>query len=201
MGAYTKLACIDLEGVLVPELWPKIAVHTGVQALFATTREIPDYDALMRRRIKILRTQGITLEDVRRILSTVEPFVGAAAFLRELEHRGYQVHIISDCFEELAAPLLSLLGDPTTRCHRLTTDHDGFVTGCAYYQRQGKEEHVATALAEGLQVLAVGDAFNDLNMLRQATHGFLVNPSLSTLNAAPDLQVVESLEAILKLIP
>ncbi len=200
MGAFLKLACIDLEGVLVPELWPKIAVHTGVKELFATTRELPDYDALMRRRIAIMRTHRITLNDVKRIIAAVEPFEGAAAFLHALEGRGYRVNIISDCFQELAEPMLRTLGDPTTLCHRLITDSEGFVSACAYYPRQGKEEHVEKALAEGQQVLAVGDAFNDITMLRRATQGFLVNPSISTLNAAPDLQVVESLDEILRLI-
>ncbi|MBA1204453.1 bifunctional phosphoserine phosphatase/homoserine phosphotransferase ThrH [Pseudomonas capeferrum] len=200
MGALSKLACIDLEGVLVPELWPAIAVRTGIRELFATTREIPDYDALMRQRIALLREHGITLSDVQRILATVEPFAGAVAFLQALEARGYRVNIISDCFHELADPLLQALGEPTTWCHRLTADSHGFVSGCDYYPRRGKEEPVDKALAEGQRVLAVGDAFNDINMLRRATQGFLVNPSISTLDAAPDLRAVESLEEILELI-
>ena len=200
MAGSNKLACIDLEGVLVPELWPAIAVRTGIRELFATTREIPDYDALMRRRIALLREHGITLSDVQRIIKAIEPFPGAKTFLQTLEARGYRVNIISDCFHELADPLLQALGEPTTLCHRLTADSQGFVTGCDYYPRQGKEEHVEAALAEGQRVLAVGDAFNDLHMLRRATQGYLVNPSITTLEAAPDVPAVESLEQILELI-
>ncbi|WP_409264585.1 bifunctional phosphoserine phosphatase/homoserine phosphotransferase ThrH [Pseudomonas sp. KCJK9000] len=200
MNSMDKLACIDLEGVLVPELWPAIAVRTGIRDLFATTREIPDYDALMRQRIVLLRQHGVTLSDLQRILKAIKPFNGALAFLQVLEAKGYRVNIISDCFHELADPLLHLLGGPTTLCHRLTVDDEGFVSGCDYYPRKGKEEHVDKALAQGQQVVAVGDAFNDINMLRQASQGFLLNPSISTLSAAPDVRAVESLEEILELI-
>ena len=200
MSSLSKLACIDLEGVLVPELWPAIAARTGIRKLFATTREIPDYDALMGQRIALLREHGITLRDVQRILRAVEPFEGALEFLQALQGRGYRVNIISDCFHELADPLLLALGRPATFCHRLMTDDQGFISACDYYPRQGKVEHVDKALAEGLQVLAVGDAFNDIDMLRRAYQSFLVNPSISTLNAASDLRTVESLEEILELI-
>ncbi|QCI14165.1 bifunctional phosphoserine phosphatase/homoserine phosphotransferase ThrH [Pseudomonas putida] len=200
MERMDKLACIDLEGVLVPELWPAIAVRTGIKELFATTREIPDYEALMRQRIVLLRKHGITLSELQRILVAIEPFTGALSFLQTLEANGYRVNIISDCFHELAAPLLHKLGEPTILCHHLTVDNEGIVSGCDYYPRKGKEDHVNEALAQGQQVVAVGDAFNDLNMLRRASQGFLVNPSISTLNAASDVRVVESLEEILELI-
>lgn len=198
MSASVKLACIDLEGVLVPELWPKIAVHSGVKELFATTREIPDYDALMRQRIGLLREHGLSLAAVQGIIQAVQPFAGAAAFLQALEAKGYRVNIISDCFQELAAPLLHALGGPATFCHRLLTDDQGFVSGCAYFPRRGKVEHVENAQADGMQVLAVGDAFNDLAMLRRANQGFLINPSLATLQAAPDLPTVRDLGEILR---
>lgn len=200
MESFSKLACIDLEGVLVPELWPAIAARSGIMELFATTRETPDYHALMHRRISLLRKHEITLNDIRRIIRLIKPFTGATAFLQALEARGYCVNIISDCFHELADPLLHALGEPTIMCHRLTVDSHGFISGCEYYPRQGKEEHVEKGLCEGLQVLAVGDALNDIKMLRRASQGFLVNPSISTLNAALDVHAVESLEEILELI-
>lgn len=197
MPAHKKVACIDLEGVLVPELWPKIAVSTGVKALFATTREFPDYDALMRRRIDLLRSHGITLKAVQWIVRGVSPFPDAAGFLKSLEAKGYEVNIVSDCFHELALPLLLKLGEPHALCHNLRTDEQGLVSEVSYFPRTGKVEHVDEALEHGLEVLAVGDAFNDLAMLRRATQDFLINPSIATLDAAPDLEVVQSLSEIL----
>ncbi|WP_295475668.1 bifunctional phosphoserine phosphatase/homoserine phosphotransferase ThrH [uncultured Pseudomonas sp.] len=198
MSGVAKLACIDLEGVLVPELWPTLAVRTGIHELFATTRELPDYDALMRQRIDLLRQHGMTLSDVQRITRTIRPFSGAAGFLQALRDRGYEVQIISDCFHELADSMLRALGRPTIFCHSLTTDSEGFISGCDYYRRRDKEEHVNQAQVDGLHVLAVGDALNDIAMLRRADQGFLVNPSITTLAAAPDLQAVENLEEVIK---
>ncbi|NWD75708.1 bifunctional phosphoserine phosphatase/homoserine phosphotransferase ThrH [Pseudomonas gingeri] len=192
-----KLACIDLEGVLVPELWPAIAAHTGIDALTVTTRDVPDYGALMRTRIEILRDNGLTLAEVTRIIDSVAPFADARAFLEDLSQAGYEVNIISDCFHELADPLLEVLGRPTTMCHRLIVDVSGFITGCDFYKRQGKEDHVAQALAQGFEVLAVGDALNDVGMLRLASQGFLVNPSVTTRQAAPGIRAVSGVSEIL----
>ncbi|WP_438282466.1 bifunctional phosphoserine phosphatase/homoserine phosphotransferase ThrH [Pseudomonas alabamensis] len=193
----SKLACIDLEGVLIPELWPRIAALTGIRALATTTREVSDYDALMCQRIALLREQGVTLSAVQHLIETVQPFPDSTAFLHTLAAKGYEVILISDCFQELVAPMLRSLGNPAIACHRLLTDCEGFISGCDYFPRRGKETHVEHALAKGLHVVAVGDAFNDVAMLRQASQGFLINPSQATLEAVPDVRAVRSLGEIL----
>ncbi|WP_127960252.1 bifunctional phosphoserine phosphatase/homoserine phosphotransferase ThrH [Serratia microhaemolytica] len=194
-----KVACIDLEGVLVPELWPLIAEATGIEALFITTREEPDYPALMSWRIHHLRKYGLRLTDVQNIIAEIEPFPEAGIFLQQLtEQIGYKVHIVSDCFYQLADPLLKTLGSPSAYCHSLESDEDGWITGCLWAERQGKVEHVWRLLQQNAEVLAVGDAFNDLAMLRLAHHGFLVRPSSATLAVSQDLTVVEHLAEIIE---
>ncbi|WP_066416709.1 bifunctional phosphoserine phosphatase/homoserine phosphotransferase ThrH [Bordetella ansorpii] len=191
-----KIACIDLEGVLIPELWPIIGQSTGVQDFAMTTRDEPDYPTLMRLRITALRKNGLRLKDVQAILLAVQPFLDARHFLEEIG-RTHQVQIVSDCFHELASPLLKALGDPQAYCHSLCTDSDGWVVDCCYLPRNGKEDHIARLLAQGMEVLALGDAFNDLKMLRLAQQGFLVRPSLATQAAAPDIPVVQTLQDVL----
>jgi len=191
-----KIACIDLEGVLMPELWPFLAQQTGNDAFLETTRETPDYEWLMRKRIDALRKQGLRLSDVQAIFSSLSPLEGAEAFLDTLRARDYEIQIVSDCFVELATPILDQLGSPPAQCHRLEVDAAGFVTRCAFAPRRGKEDVVRKYLNEGATVLAVGDAFNDLAMLSLATHGFLVRPSELTRLAAPHLRTVERLDEI-----
>lgn len=192
-----RIACIDLEGVLIPELWPRITQASGIAALSITTREEPDYPALMRWRIEHLRQHGLHLRDVQAILADVQPFPEARDFLRQLEqHGGYRVHIVSDCFHELAGNLLDTLGSPATFCHSLETNSDNWITGCTWADRNGKEDHVARLLKQGSHAQAAGDAFNDLAMLRLAHDGFLVRPSAAAVAAAQDLVVVEHLSEI-----
>ncbi|UXS00100.1 bifunctional phosphoserine phosphatase/homoserine phosphotransferase ThrH [Agrobacterium tumefaciens] len=194
-----RIACIDLEGVLIPELWPRIAQASGIEALSITTREEPDYPALMRWRIDHLRKHGLRLRDVQAILADIQPYPEARDFLRQLEqYGGYQVHIVSDCFYELADRLLDALGSPEAFCHSLVTDPENWITDCAWADRCGKEEHVARLLKQNCHVLAAGDAFNDLAMLRLAHEGFLVRPSPVTMTAAQDLTVVEHLSEIIE---
>ncbi len=196
-----RIACIDLEGVLIPELWPRIAQTSGIEALSITTREEPDYPALMRWRIEHLRKHGLRLRDLQAILADIQPYPEARDFLRQLEqYGGYQVHIVSDCFYELAESLLDALGSPEAFCHSLVTDPENWITGCAWADRCGKEEHVVRLLKQDCHVVAAGDAFNDLAMLRLAHDGFLVRPSAATLAAAQDLTVVEHLSEIIETI-
>lgn len=191
-----KIACIDLEGVLIPELWPLIAQATGISALSITTRDEPDYPALMEWRIRRLRQNGLHLRDVQAVLCDIAPYPEAQAFLHCLEHE-YELHIVSDCFYELVAPLLRKLGSPRSYCHSLETDKDDWITACRWADRLGKEDHVAKLLEQNAQVLAVGDAFNDLAMLRLAHDGFLVRPSGATRAVSGDLYTVEHLTDIL----
>jgi phosphoserine/homoserine phosphotransferase len=200
-GDAMKIACIDLEGVLIPELWPQIAQATGIEALSITTREEPDYPALMHWRIDHLRKNGLRLRDVQSLIAETRTYPDAVAFLQQLTQQGgYRVHIVSDCFYELAGPLLDALGSPEAFCHSLETDAHGWITGCAWADRNGKQEHIARLLEQGCYVLAAGDAFNDLAMLRLAHNGFLVRPSPATMAVAQDLTVVEHLREIIEAI-
>lgn len=192
-----NIACIDLEGVLAPEMWPHIGRCAGIPGLAVTTREEPDYPQLMRRRIALLRQHGLKLSDVQRMVAMLPLLDGAADFLAALR-RHYQVLIVSDAFAELVAHYAEPLGAPEFQCHRLAVAGDGFIDDCRFLPRQGKEETVRTFQQAGHHTLAVGDAFNDLAMLQVADLGFLYRPSLQTLGAAGSLPVARSYDDILR---
>jgi phosphoserine / homoserine phosphotransferase len=191
-----KVACIDLEGVLVPEMWPYIAERTGVNAFRETTRDVSDYQSLMAKRISALRQHDLRLQNVQEVLSEITPFPDAMDFLSSMSDR-YSVRILSDCFHEIADPVLGMLGRPISMCHRLIVDEDGFVVRCEFALRRGKEDVVAAFLGAGAEVVAVGDALNDLEMLKLATAGFLVRPSEQTRAVAPSrVRIVDRLDEI-----
>lgn len=192
-----NVACIDLEGVLTPEMWPHIGKVAGTSKFAITTREEPDYPRLMQLRIALLRQHGLKLEDVQRIIATLPLLDGAADFLSALR-RDYRVLIVSDAFVELASHFGHLLGEPELQCHRLWIAPDGFIDGCRFLPRRGKEETVRLLQCAGHRTLAVGDAFNDLEMLRTADFGLLFRPSRQTLDAASDLPVTRSYGEILQ---
>lgn len=191
-----NIACIDLEGVLAPEMWPHVAKCAGIPALAVTTREEPDYPRLMRRRIGLLRRHGLKLVDVQRIVAVLPVLDGAAEFLRTLE-RDHRVLIVSDAFTELAAQFGQALGAPELQCHQLSVCRDGYIDGCRFLSRRGKEETVRLFQEDGHRILAVGDAFNDLAMLHLADDGFLFRPSQQTVSAAGGLRVVTRYDEIL----
>jgi phosphoserine/homoserine phosphotransferase len=192
-----NIACIDLEGVLAPEMWPHIGLCAGIPGLAITTREEPDYPQLMRRRIALLRQHGLKLNDVQRIVARLPVLDGAADFVSALG-RDYRVLVVSDAFTELAAQFCAPLGAPEFQCHRLSVASDGFIDGCHFLPRRGKEETVRVFQEAGHHVLAVGDAFNDLAMLHLADLGFLFRPSQQTINAAGHLRVVGCYDDILR---
>lgn len=194
-----NIACIDLEGVLAPEMWPHVGLCAGIPELAITTREEPDYPQLMRRRISLLRQHGLKLIDVQRIVASLPVLDGAADFVSALR-RDYRVLVVSDAFTELAAQFGAPLGAPEFQCHRLSIAGDGFIDGCRFLPRGGKEETVRLFQEAGHHILAVGDAFNDLAMLHLADLGFLFRPSQQTVNAAGDLRVVDCYEEILRAI-
>lgn len=187
------VACIDLEGVLIPELWPMLADATGIENLAQTTREEPDYCALMERRLCLLRQHGLRLADVRRHIREARPEPGAAEFLQALERR-CEILLVSDAFAQMVEPIVAKFSARTTLlCHTFRMDSDGFIDACIYAQRQGKEDVVKQLQAGGRKVLAVGDAFNDLQMLDIADRGYLFRPSASTMQAAAaNLLVIQS---------
>lgn len=191
-----RIACIDMEGVLIPELWPHLAEATGIEELSVTTREVPDYPRLVDRRIGTLRHHGLKLADVQALLDDIEPLPGAEAFLARLA-QGFRVSLVSDAFEEMVLPLWRRLGQPQLLCHRLVCDDEGFVQAARYTRTRGKHEVIEALSAEGAWTLAVGDAFNDLSMLRMASKGLLFRPSTQTALAAPDIGIAESYDEVL----
>lgn len=195
------VACIDMEGVLIPELWPHIAQVTGIAELAITTREVPDYPSLVAFRIASLRKHRIRLADAQSIVKVLEPLEGAKAFLGSLKERGLHTVLVSDAFMEMVSHLWVELGSPEIRCHRFISDDCGYASEAHFARSHGKHEVIAEFSAQGLGTLAVGDAFNDISMLRGATAGFLFRPSTQTSQAAKDLRVVDSYAEILDAIP
>ena len=168
------IVCLDLEGVLVPEIWLAVAERTGIAELRLTTRDIPDYDALMKKRISILEAHNITLSRIQQVIEGVEPLEGAREFLEFLRSRT-QLIILSDTFTQFARPLMEKLGRPTLFCNELIVYEDRIVD---YRLRQanGKTHAVRALKSIGFEVLASGDSYNDIGMLQEADHGVLFRP-------------------------
>ena len=166
------IVCLDLEGVLIPEVWIAFAEKTGIEALKRTTRDEPDYDKLMQGRLEILDEHGFTLSDIQDVIATMEPLPGAKAFLDELRDKT-QLIILSDTFYQFAAPFMRQLGQPTLFCHQLLVDGDDRVTGYQLRIPDGKRKAVAALKNVGFRVHAAGDSYNDTTMLREADKGVL----------------------------
>ncbi len=185
------VVCLDLEGVLVPEIWIAFAERTGIAAFRRTTRDEPDYDKLMRQRIALLREHGLKLPDIQRVIGAMQPLPGARDFLDDLRAR-YQVVILSDTFYEFADPLMRQLGRPTLLCHRLIADAEGRVVD--YRLRQADQKRQAVLALKGLnfKVLAAGDSYNDTAMLGAADAGFFIHPPESIAAQFPQFAVTRS---------
>ena len=169
------ICCLDLEGVLIPEIWINVAKKTGIEALAITTRDEPDYDKLMRYRLAILKKEGIKLCDIQAVIKRMNPLPGAKVFLRKLQEK-YQVIILSDTYYEFAGPMMKKLGYPTLFCNWLTTDKRGFIANYHLRQKNGKKEAVRGIQSLGFKVVAAGDSYNDIAMLRTADRGILFRP-------------------------
>jgi phosphoserine/homoserine phosphotransferase len=174
---------LDMEGVLTPEIWIAVAERTGLPELRRTTRDEPDYDKLMRWRLGLLDRHGITLSKIQEVIGTLAPLPGAVEFLATLRARA-QIIILSDTFEQFAAPLIRQMGWPTLFCHRLLVQNDR-ITG--YELRMPDQKRAAVRALQSLnyQVLAAGDSFNDTTMLAQADHGFLLHAPESIVRQFP----------------
>jgi phosphoserine/homoserine phosphotransferase len=185
-----QIVCLDLEGVLVPEIWIAFSERTGIPELRRTTRDEPDYDKLMRFRLELLRRHGLKLRDIQEVIAGMGPEPGARAFLDALRER-YQVVILSDTFYEFAMPLMAQLGMPTLFCHRLETDAEGFVS--AYQLRLPDQKRAAVKAFKGLafRVMAAGDSYNDTAMLGEAHAGILFRPPQNVVAEFPQFPVVQ----------
>ncbi len=190
------LACLDLEGVLVPEIWIAVAEAVGVPELKRTTRDEPDYGKLMAYRIALLNEHGLGYREIERVISEMRPLDGAKAFLDELRSFA-QVVIVSDTFDVFARPLMKQLGWPTIFCHELLTDEKGRVTGWKSRLDNHKEATVRGLQAIGFDTIATGDSFNDLAMIRAGKQGFLFRTTPAIRDANPDLPALETYEELL----
>lgn len=194
-----NILCSDLEGVFVPEIWIGVSQKTGIDELKLTTRDISDYNVLMKRRLAILRENGIKLKDIQHVISTLKPLPGANEFL-DWARSIMQVIIVSDTFTEFAGPFMKQLGYPTIFCHNLITDSDNNIVGYTLRQKDAKR-HVASALQSlNYNVIGIGDSYNDLSMLRQSDTGILFNPPANIMEENPDLRVANNFEELKEMI-
>ena len=190
------VVCLDLEGVLVPEIWIAFAEATGIPELRRTTRDEPDYDRLMSYRLSILRERGLGLPEIQKVIETIDPLPGARAFLDALREKT-QVLILSDTFSQFAAPLMKKLGYPTLFCNELTVAPDGAITGYRMRVPRSKYTTVKALQSAGLETVAAGDSFNDLDMIRASRAGFLFRTTEAIRRANPDLPALETYDEFL----
>lgn len=191
------ICCLDLEGVLVPEIWIKVSEKTKIKELRLTTRDIPDYDALMKRRLEILREHGIKLRDIQKVISGVQPLPGAKSFLDHLRSE-VQVIVLSDTYYEFSMPLMKKLGHPSLFCNWLQVDKAGFIVNYSLRQQNGKEKAVLGLKNLGFKVHAVGDSYNDITMLEAADKGVLFNPPANIVKEFPEFSVTKNYRELLK---
>lgn len=187
--------CSDLEGVFVPEIWINVSKQTGIEELRLTTRDISDYDVLMKRRLELLRQHKLTLYDVQRVISMLKPLPGAIEFVDWLRSCA-QLIVVSDTFREFADPLMKQLGRPTLLCHHLTTDNEGNITNYNLRQKDAKKKVVESLQSLNYKVIAIGDSYNDINMLRKAELGILFNAPHNVIDENRDLMIVNSYDSL-----
>lgn len=185
-----ELACLDLEGVLVPEIWIEFAERTGIDALRATTRDIPDYDVLMKQRLALLDQHKLKIDDIQDVIAGLQPLPGAVEFVDWLRER-FQVIILSDTFYEFSAPLMKQLGWPTLFCHRLITDDAGRVVDYKLRQTDPKRASVKAFHSLNYKVIAAGDSYNDTTMLSEADVGILFHAPANVIEEFPQFEAVQ----------
>ena len=192
-----EIACLDLEGVLVPEIWIAFAEKTGIESLRATTRDIPDYDVLMKQRLRILDEHGLTLNDIQEVIATLKPLDGAVEFVNWLRER-FQVIIWSDTFYELSQPLMRQLGFPTLLCHKLVTDENGRVVDYQLRQKDPKRQSVLALKTLYYRIIAAGDSYNDTTMLGEADAGILFHAPDNVIEQFPQFPAVHTFDDLKK---
>ena len=189
------LVCLDLEGVLVPEIWIEFSKFTGIEELNLTTRDIPDYDVLMSKRLSTLREHGLTLSAIQEVIVQLDPLPGAKSFLDGIR-KDYQLVILSDTFYEFASPLMKKLGWPTLMCHRLNLSGDGIIEGYQLRQQDPKRKAVEALKSLNYKVIAAGDSYNDTTMLAEADAGFLFRAPDSVISEFPQYQVTSDYDEL-----
>lgn len=193
------IICSDLEGVFVPEIWVNVALQTGIEELKLTTRDVSDYNVLMAGRLRILREHKITLRDLQQVIAKLRPLPGALEFIEWVKSRT-QLIIVSDTFTEFADPLLKQLGRPTLFCHNLTTDSEGNIISYNLRQEDSKRKVTESLQNLNYKVIAIGDSYNDISMLRKADKGILYNPPQNVIDEHGDLMIVKSYNDLKKAI-
>ena len=191
-----EIVCLDLEGVLVPEIWIAFAEETGIPELKKTTRDEPDYDKLMRYRLDILKAHGLGLKEIQAVIERIEPMEGAKAFLDELRSFS-QVIILSDTFTQFAAPLMKKLGMPTIFCNTLEVAPNGEITGFHMRVEKSKYTTVKALQSIGFETIASGDSYNDLGMIQASKAGFLFKSTEQIKKDYPDIPAFETYEELL----
>ena len=191
------LVCLDLEGVLIPEIWIAFSEAAGISELRRTTRDEPDYDKLMRFRIDLLKKHSMKLPDIQKVIGNMDVLPGAVEFIEKLRERT-QLIILSDTYEEFAGPLIKKLQYPTLFCNSLICSADGAITGYKLRQKNGKQNAVKALASLNLEVFAAGDSFNDLDMIREAKAGCLFRAPQAIREEYPDIPCVDTYEELLE---
>jgi phosphoserine/homoserine phosphotransferase len=189
------MICSDLEGVFVPEIWINVAEKTGIEELRLTTRDISDYDILMKQRLGLLDAHNLKLKDIQDVIATMDPLPGALEFMNWMRSRT-QVIVVSDTFTQFAAPLMEKLGWPTLICNTLVIDDAGRVADYRLRQPDGKRKVVEAMSSLEYEVIAMGDSYNDITMLQTAAHGILFCPPENVIQEYPDLPVTQDYEQV-----
>jgi phosphoserine/homoserine phosphotransferase len=190
-----EIVCLDLEGVLIPEIWINFAERTGIDALRATTRDIPDYDVLMKQRLKILDEHGYGLPDIQAVIDDMGPLEGALDFVNWLREH-FQVIILSDTFYEFAKPMMRQLGWPTLLCHKLEVNAEGKITDYKLRQKDPKRMSVKALHGLNYRVIAAGDSYNDTTMLAEADAGILFHAPDNVIAEFPQFPSVQTFDAL-----
>ena len=192
-----EIACLDLEGVLVPEIWIAFAEKTGIKELRATTRDIPDYDVLMQQRLRLLDQHGYGLKEIQEVIAGLKPLDGAEEFVDWLRER-FQVIILSDTFYEFSQPLMRQLGWPALFCHKLEVDSSGKVVDYLLRQRDQKRQAVVALKSLYFRVIAAGDSYNDTSMLAEAHAGILFHAPQNVIKEFPQFPAVDTYKDLKK---
>ncbi|NNF98144.1 MAG: bifunctional phosphoserine phosphatase/homoserine phosphotransferase ThrH [Desulfobacteraceae bacterium] len=193
------VVCTDLEGIFVPEIWINVAERTGIEELRATTRDIPDYDVLMRQRLSLLDAHHIKLKNITDVIATMDPLPGAREFLDWLRER-LQVIVVSDTFSEFAHPLMRKLGWPTLFCHSLSTNGSGAITSYKLRQKDSKRQAVLALKKLSYKVISVGDSYNDITMLKEADKAILFRPPQNVVDEYPQFPMATEYDQLKSII-